>query len=201
MPSFWRIQIGPAAMVIVHAAQLRHGIVMRRHRYFTILGFASSTLSVFPRKLCPLNFSLAAFAASLESISTKPNPLNRPVSRSVTNVHDSTTPAALNKSRISVLVISCGRFPTNNLIGINNDPFPGIACPGIAGGMPKVRNDIYGKGDRSPKNFRETADLWRLFLYRVCYFDGELCGSGDLENPRGADEASELSSILFHLTP
>jgi hypothetical protein len=37
--------------------------------------------------------------------------------------------------------------------------------------------------------------------YSVCYCDGELCGSGDLENSRGADEKSEPSSIPFHRTP
>jgi len=67
--------------------------------------------------------------------------------------------------------------------------------------MPKVRNDIYGKGDRSPKNFREPADLWRRLLYSACYLDGELCVSGDLEDSRGADEESEPSSILTHPTP
>jgi hypothetical protein len=66
--------------------------------------------------------------------------------------------------------------------------------------MPKVRGNIYREKDRRPKNFRETARLRRRLLYSVRYFDGELCGSGDLVDSREADEESELSSILFHPT-
>src|SRR6266478_1772150 len=62
-------------------------------------GFASSTFSVRPSTSCPLNFFTASAASSAVDISTKPNPRERPVSRSVTTAADSTVPAAANSSR------------------------------------------------------------------------------------------------------
>jgi len=49
---------------------------------------------------------------SASSISTKPNPRERPVSRSLTIDADRTLPNALKKSFSSASVARQGRFPT-----------------------------------------------------------------------------------------
>src|SRR4029453_10946929 len=54
--------------------------------------FAISTFSVRPSTTCPLNFFAAASASSAFIISTKPNPRERPLSRSVTTVAASMPP-------------------------------------------------------------------------------------------------------------
>ena len=38
------------------------------------------------------------------------------------------------------------------------------------------------------------------FYIGIDYFEGELCVSDNLENSRGTDKESELSSILIHPT-
>ena len=48
--------------------------------------------------------------------------------------------------------------------------------------------------DRRLKNFRKTSNSYLLL-------EGELYVSDNLENSRGADEESKLSSILIHTTP
>src|SRR5215468_3969024 len=54
-----------------------------------------------------------------------------------------------------------------------------------------VRGTIY-RGGPAPENFRMTSNRYLLF---------ELCVSDNLEDSRGADEESELSSVLIHPTP
>src|SRR6266581_1166687 len=58
--------------------------------------FATSTFSVRPSTIWPLNFFAAASASSAVAISTKPKPRERPVSRSVTTAAVSTPPAVVN---------------------------------------------------------------------------------------------------------
>src|SRR6266545_4974878 len=55
-------------------------------------GLASFTVKLRPFKSLPLNSSIAFCPSSLEAISTKPKPRERPVSRSSTTVADSTVP-------------------------------------------------------------------------------------------------------------
>jgi hypothetical protein len=56
-----------------------------------------------------------------------------------------------------------------------------------------VRGNIYGGGTDARKTFgRLLTDIY--------YLESELCVSDNLEDPRGTDEESELSSILTHTT-
>src|SRR5215468_595332 len=57
-----------------------------------------------------------------------------------------------------------------------------------------VRGTIYRRGGPAPENFRMTS-------IDICYLGGELCVSDNLEDSRGTDEESELSSVLTHPTP
>src|SRR3989454_603532 len=61
--------------------------------------FAFSTWMVRPSRLVPLSRLMACSASSGVAISTKPKPRDRPVSRSVTTLADSTLPAAAKASR------------------------------------------------------------------------------------------------------
>src|SRR6185369_16203112 len=61
-------------------------------------GLASFTLSSRPSTSFPLSCAIAFSASSFEAISTKPNPRERPVSRSSTILADSTVPIAPNRS-------------------------------------------------------------------------------------------------------
>src|SRR5262245_59724022 len=65
------------------------------------------------RPLSSVPFSCAiAFSALSSFIATKPNPLERPVSRSVMIVADSTSPNCANRSLRSLSVVWKDRFPT-----------------------------------------------------------------------------------------
>jgi hypothetical protein len=55
------------------------------------------------------------------------------------------------------------------------------------------RGNTYGGRGRRPKNFRKTSNSYLLL-------EGELYVSDNLGNSRGADEESELSSILTYTT-
>src|SRR5881397_1335984 len=81
-------------------------------------GLASSTFSVRPSTSWPLNFLTAASASSAVAISTKPNPRERPVSRSVTTVADSTAPAWANSSRSRSLDVEKDRPPMKSFCAI-----------------------------------------------------------------------------------
>src|SRR5207249_1663271 len=63
--------------------------------FFTI-GRASLTVNARPPKSLPLNAAIA-FSASSSLIETKPKPLERPVSRSVMTLTDSTAPTCSNR--------------------------------------------------------------------------------------------------------
>src|SRR6266705_6882463 len=80
--------------------------------------FATSTFSVRPSTIWPLNFFAAASASSVVAISTKPNPRERPVSRSVTTVADSTPPAWANTSRNRSLDVEKARPPMKSFCAI-----------------------------------------------------------------------------------
>src|SRR5262245_33639538 len=97
-------------------------------------------------------------------------------------------PTALNRSLISVLVVSSGRFPINNLTGISNDP-----SSGMVGSRPNGSREHLGGGACARKTFGSLQT-------EIYYFEGELCVSDNLEDSRGADEESELSSIPIHIT-
>src|SRR5215475_14010404 len=78
--------------------------------FFTI-GRASLTVSGRPPKSLPLNAAIA-FSASSSFIETKPNPLERPVSRSVIMLTDSTEPICSKRPASSSSVVLNDRFPT-----------------------------------------------------------------------------------------
>src|SRR2546428_295512 len=77
---------------------------------------------------------LMAFCASaFDPISTNANPLERPVSRSMITVTDSTAPDCSNRVRRSSSVVAYDRFPTYSLFSMSspdlNDGPPGLdAC-------------------------------------------------------------------------
>jgi hypothetical protein len=56
-----------------------------------------------------------------------------------------------------------------------------------------VRGNIHGGVTGARKTFGGL-------LSDICYLEGELCVSDNLEDSRRADEESELSSILIHTT-
>src|ERR1700688_2299960 len=59
---------------------------------------------------------MAAWACSLESISTKPKPFERPVSRSMMTWADWTVPCGTNRVCRSLSVVPYDRLPTYNLL-------------------------------------------------------------------------------------
>src|SRR5882672_8636682 len=82
--------------------------------------FATSTFSVRPSTIWPLNFLAAASASSAVAISTKPKPRERPVSRSVTTAADSTCPAAANTSRSRSVDVENARPPMNSFCAMGH---------------------------------------------------------------------------------
>src|SRR5437867_13273811 len=76
--------------------------------------FAFSTWIVRPSRLVPLRRLMACSASSGVAISTKPKPRDRPVSRSVTTLADSTLPAAAKASRRRSLEVENARPPTKS---------------------------------------------------------------------------------------
>jgi len=65
-----------------------------------------------PSTSAPLSASIARWQASSDSISTKPNPRERPVSRSEITSAELTPPWALNKASKEADVVDQGRLPT-----------------------------------------------------------------------------------------
>src|SRR6266446_9818776 len=76
--------------------------------------FAFSTWMVRPSRLVPLRRLMACSASSGVAISTKPKPRDRPVSRSVTTLADSTLPVAAKASRRRSLEVENARPPTKS---------------------------------------------------------------------------------------
>src|SRR5262249_18110885 len=74
-----------------------------------------STWMVRPSRLDPFNRLIACSASSFVDISTNPKPRERPVSRSVTTVADSTAPAAAEASRGRALERGEERPPPDSL--------------------------------------------------------------------------------------
>src|SRR5580704_7466086 len=78
----------------------------------SVLGRASFTLMVRPPTDDPFNAVMAFSPSSLLAISTKPNPRDRPVSRSVMMLTRSTCPNGSNSWRSSSSAVLKLRFPT-----------------------------------------------------------------------------------------
>src|SRR5882724_13163301 len=102
-------------------------------------GLAISTFSVRPSSSWPLNFLTAASASSALAISTKPNPRERPVSRSVTTVADSTPPAAAKSSRRPSSVVAKDNPPINSLFANGLTSFEGC----VDSGSPYITYILY----------------------------------------------------------
>jgi hypothetical protein len=66
----------------------------------------------------PFNSWIALAASASVAISTKANPLGRPVYRSVIILTDSTVPTCSNSDRSSTPLASKGRFPTYRLLDL-----------------------------------------------------------------------------------
>ena len=75
-------------------------------------GFAAFTLIRRPFKVVSFNPFIAASAAELVAISTKPNPLERPENRSVINATELTSPKVEKVSLRSVSDTVNGKLPT-----------------------------------------------------------------------------------------
>src|SRR5213593_743106 len=77
--------------------------------------FAFSTWIVRPSRFVPLRRLMACSASSGVAISTNPKPRERPVSRSVTTLADSTLPTAAKASRRRSLEVEKDKPPTKSL--------------------------------------------------------------------------------------
>jgi len=75
-------------------------------------GRASLTFRALPSRSLPLSSAMARSASALMLISTNPNPLAWPVSRSVTRFTRSTVPYVSNRDRTAASVAPKLRFPT-----------------------------------------------------------------------------------------
>src|SRR5262245_63534694 len=75
-------------------------------------GRASLTVRLRPSRSVPFKAWIALWASSLELISTKPNPRDRPVNLSVITRADSTVPCAEKISCNCPSVVAYGRPPT-----------------------------------------------------------------------------------------
>src|SRR5207249_570162 len=107
---------------------------------------ATSTFSVRPSRSLPLNFLTASAAASADAISTKPNPRDCPVSRSITTAADSTAPASANTSRSRSVDVEKARPPMKSLCAIAN----------TSGDLPQLRTLPGTRG-----RLRQSRDLER----------------------------------------
>ena len=86
--------------------------------YFICYTFDFASLTTIVR---PLNSELfkaviALLASELFSISTKPNPLDRPVARSFTTLAETTVPYGSNVACRVLSSIAHGRLPTKSLV-------------------------------------------------------------------------------------
>src|SRR5215813_7392447 len=91
-----------------HGTYQRDRLVSRRGAR----GFASLTVRVRPASSLPWSPAMALFAVVLSGISTKPKPLERPVSRSIMTRISSTTPYGSKSWRRSSSVVVNARLPT-----------------------------------------------------------------------------------------
>src|SRR4051812_15986570 len=99
--------------------------------------------------VCPFNWLIALVASSGVFISTKPNPLERPVSRSVMTAASTTPPACSKRVRRSLSVTVYGRLPTYNFLFIDHAPRIKTESSGVrsVGWVASGR----GTGDISPQ--------------------------------------------------
>src|SRR5262249_23200870 len=119
-------------------------------------GLASFTLSVCPSTTEPFSEEMAAWAASADSISTKPKPRERPVVGSVINSADTRVPNGVKRSSSSGKQRRGGRLPTKSrTLKLNLQSGQKEKASERAGGSQKLfpREDRYQliKGD-SRKN-------------------------------------------------
>src|SRR5262249_49830689 len=82
----------------------------------SVRGFASLTVRERPPASCPFRAAMAAWASCSVFISTKPKPLERPVSRSMITCADSTVPCASNIFDRSLSVTPYPRLPTYSFL-------------------------------------------------------------------------------------
>src|SRR3990172_8248374 len=80
--------------------------------------FATSTLIWRPSSEVPFSRDTASLASSAVAISTNPNPRERPVSRSVTTLADSTDPTPAHAPRSPALDVENDSPPTNSFTAI-----------------------------------------------------------------------------------
>src|SRR5207249_2391265 len=85
--------------------------------------FAFSTRIVRPSRFVPFKRLMACSASSGVAISTNPKPRDRPVSRSVTTLADSTVPAPAKASRRRSVEVENERPPMKSLTAMRRAPF------------------------------------------------------------------------------
>src|SRR5215831_4285815 len=73
-----------------------------------------------PSNSVPFSLATASLASSAVAISTNPNPRDRPVSRSVTTLADSTEPILAKASRRRSLEVEKERLPMNSLTAMRD---------------------------------------------------------------------------------
>src|SRR2546425_12309843 len=81
------------------------------------MGLASFTVNGRPSSCEPLRVAMALSAPS-SSMTTNPNPFERPESRSVMILTDSTVPHCVNVSVMEISVVWNDKFPTYNFFDI-----------------------------------------------------------------------------------
>jgi len=100
----------------IKKASLRRLTEIKNKISYQVRAFASLTTIFLPSNSESFN-ALIAFWASVEfSISTKPKPLDLPVSRSVIIFAETTVPCASNVCCNVLSLTDQGREPTNNLV-------------------------------------------------------------------------------------
>src|SRR3569833_876008 len=83
---------------------------------FSSLCSAFFTRILLPPSSRPLSSLMAAFASPGRGISTKPNPLDLPVSRSITSLQYNTAPKTRNNTHTSFSLVSRDKLRTNIFI-------------------------------------------------------------------------------------
>src|SRR5438445_591542 len=109
---------------------------------------AFSTWMVRPSRLVPLSLLIADSASSFVAISTKPKPRERPVSRSVTTLADSTLPHAANASRRRSVDVEKERPPTKSFTAMGSAP-----C-----GLPTCARDPWTRKENRDADARARVD-------------------------------------------
>ena len=119
---------------------------------------ASFTLRLRPPRSLPSRARIASSAALASSISTKPKPRERPVSRSVITFTDSTLPWLSNRVRSSSSVVENERFPTYSfLLNSHSSPRPPLRGAATGAGL---RTGLSGRW--SPAAIDTARDTGRL---------------------------------------